>query len=128
MTFRFSQRSIKNLEGVHPDLVAVAHRAITISPIDFSVIEGLRSVSRQKKLFESGASRTMNSRHLTGHAIDVAPFVDGALRWDWPLFYVLATAFKRSALDLEVALIWGGDWVTFQDGPHFELDRKEYPT
>lgn len=127
MSFKFSQRSLDNLDGVHPDLQAVAHKALELASIDFVVIEGLRSVSRQKKLFESGASRTMNSRHLTGHAIDIAAWVDGTVRWDWPLYDVLAVYFKKAANDLGVKIIWGGDWQSFKDGPHYELCRWEYP-
>lgn len=125
MGFKFSKRSLDNMKDVHPDLVAVMHRALEITPVDFVVIEGLRSVTRQKALVESGASRTMNSRHLTGHAVDVAAWVDG-VRWDWPLFDVIAVAVKQAAKELGVAIVWGGDWATFRDGPHFELDRRVY--
>lgn len=126
MTFKFSERSLTNLDGVHPDLVKVAHDALAITPVDFVVIEGMRSVSRQKKLFEAGATRTMNSRHLTGHAIDVAAWVDGGIRWDWPLYDVISVAFKKAAKELGVPIVWGGDWSTFKDGPHYELDRNVY--
>lgn len=127
MTFKLSQRSLNNLKGVHPDLVAVVHRAIAITPVDFTVTEGLRTVERQKQLVATGASKTMNSRHLTGHAVDLAAWVGGGIRWDWPLYDVLAVAMKKAAQELEIPIIWGGDWVTFRDGPHFELDRKVYP-
>ena len=125
MTFKFSKRSIDNMKGVHPDLVRVVHTALKISPIDFLVTEGLRSVERQKQLFEAGASRTMNSRHLTGHAVDLAAWV-GGVRWDWPLYEIIAVAMKQAAKDEDVAIVWGGDWTTFRDGPHFELDRNKY--
>lgn len=127
MSFRFSQRSIDNLKGVHPDLVAVMHRALEITPIDFVVIEGMRTVERQKQLVASGASKTMNSRHLTGHAVDIVPYVGGTIRWDWPLYDALAPAVKAAAKELGISIVWGGDWATFRDGPHFELDRKVYP-
>ena len=67
----------------------------------------------------------MNSRHLTGHAVDVAAWVDG-VRWDWPLYDAIAVAVKQAAKELDVAIVWGGDWATFRDGPHFELDRRVY--
>lgn len=126
MTNKFSKRSLDNLVGIHPDLVSVVHRALEISPIDFTVIEGIRSVERQKVLVQSGASKTMRSRHLTGHAVDIAPYVDGTIRWDWPLYDILAVAMKKAAKELGVVITWGGDWVTFRDGPHFELDRVVY--
>lgn len=122
-----NERSEKNLKGVHPDLVAIVRRAAELSPIPFVVIEGLRTVERQKKLVASGASKTMNSRHLTGHAVDIAPTVEGEIRWDWPLYRLLAPAMKQAAQDLGKSIVWGGDWRTFKDGPHFELDRKVYP-
>lgn len=125
MTYKLSKRSLDNLAGIHPDLVAVIHRAIEITPVDFMVIEGLRTVARQKELFAAGATRTMNSRHLTGHAVDLAAWV-GGIRWDWPLYDAIAVAVKKAAKELNVPITWGGDWTTFRDGPHFELDRVVY--
>ena len=127
MTFRFSQRSRNNLEGVHPDLVRVVERALELTRVDFAVIEGLRTKERQRKLYAARATRTMNSRHLTGHSVDLAPWIDGTIRWDWPPFYKIAEAMTEAAEELGVALIWGGSWTHFKDGPHFELDRKVYP-
>ena len=127
MTFRFSSRSLRNMEGVHPDLVAVAHRALEITEIDFLVTEGLRTREKQIELVRAGASRTTRSRHLTGHAIDIAAWVAGGVRWDWPLYEELSRAFKQAAAELGVAIVWGGDWKSFRDGPHYELSRMEYP-
>lgn len=126
MAFSLGSRSLQRLEGVHPDLVKVVKRAIELTSIDFTVLEGLRTVERQKQLVAKGASKTMNSRHITGHAVDIAPLVDGEVRWDWPLFHKLAPAMKQAAKELNVPIIWGGDWRTFKDGPHWELDRKKY--
>ena len=125
--FIFGKRSENNLLGVHPDLVRVARRALELSEVDFTVIEGRRTPARQKALVEAGASWTMNSRHLTGHAIDVAPYIGGTIRWDWPPFYKIAEAFKKAAEELNVPIVWGGSWKV-KDGPHFELDRRRYPT
>ena len=127
MSFRFSTRSRRALEGVHPDLVAVAEAALAMTPVDVMVTEGLRTPARQAALVRAGASRTMNSRHLTGHAVDVAAVVDGQLRWDWPLYPRIAAAFKQAARERGVTIVWGGDWPRLHDGPHFELDRKVYP-
>lgn len=128
MTRRFSQRSLNSLRGVHPDLVKVIERALQTSPVDFVVIEGLRTVERQKELVASGASRTMKSRHLTGHAVDLLPIgPTGRGEFAWPLYDQLAPAVKQAAEDLGVKIVWGGDWRSFRDGPHFELDRAIYP-
>ena len=99
MSFRLSQRSHERLKGVHPDLVAVVEAAIRLTPVDFMITEGLRTPARQAELVRAGASRTLNSRHLTGHAVDVAAWVDGGVRWDWPLYPRIAEAFKAAAKD-----------------------------
>lgn len=127
MTYSFGARSLQRLEGVHPDLVKVMKRAIGCSTMDFTVLEGMRTLATQKKYMASGATRTMNSRHLTGHAVDVAPVIGGKVRWDWPLYYKLAEIIKKAAADEQVPLQWGGDWRSFKDGPHWELPWKSYP-
>jgi len=120
-------RAERNLVGVHPDLQRIVRRASDLSPVAFTVTEGVRSRERQAKLVAQGASRTLNSRHLTGHAVDLAAKVDGQVRWDWPLYARLAEAMKAAAKELALPLIWGGDWKSFRDGPHFELPRSAYP-
>jgi peptidoglycan L-alanyl-D-glutamate endopeptidase CwlK len=127
MTIILSQRSLSRLEGVHPDLVRVVKKAAALSDLDFTVLEGLRSVERQKQLVSQGASKTMNSRHITGHAVDLAPMIAGEVRWDWPLYHKLAKIVKSAAADEKVPLQWGGDWRAFKDGPHWELPWKFYP-
>jgi len=119
-------RSEKNLAGVHPKLVSVVRRAADVSDIEFMVIEGLRTIERQKQLVAKGASKTMNSKHITGHAVDLAPMVDGDIRWDWPLYHKLAPIIKQAANDMGVNITWGGDWRSFADGPHWEIDPVAY--
>lgn len=120
--FKLSQRSIDRLSGVHPDLVSVVKLAIERSEIDFLVTEGLRTKERQRELVTAGASKTMNSRHITGHAVDLAAYVNG-IRWDWPLYEKIAKAMKQAAYELNIKIEWGGDWKSFKDGPHFQLSR-----
>jgi peptidoglycan L-alanyl-D-glutamate endopeptidase CwlK len=127
MTYRFSSRSTANLAGVHPHLVALASLALSRSSVDFVITEGLRTRARQAELVAAGASRTMNSRHLTGHAIDVAALIDGQVRWDWPLYEQIARAFEEASLRHDIPVTWGGNWATLRDGPHFELPRETYP-
>ncbi len=122
-----TERSLKKLDGVHPDLARVVLRAAELTEVDFVVTEGLRSMKRQRELVAAGASKTLRSRHLSGHAIDFAPVVNGEVTWKWPPFFVIADAFKAAARELGVAIVWGGDWTRFKDGPHIELDRKAYP-
>lgn len=122
-----SERSLKSLEGVHADLVKVVKRADELCDVEFVVTEGLRSMKRQRQLMAAGATRTLNSRHITGHAIDLAAIVDGEVRWDWPLYDLISKAMLAAAKELGVPVIWGGSWRSFKDGPHFELDRKVYP-
>ena len=125
--FKLGKKSIERLQGVHPDLVRVVERAIDLTPVDFTVLEGLRSPERQQTLVASGASQTLNSRHITGHAVDLGAWVDNQVDWSWPLYTKIANAMKAAANELGVAIVWGGDWRTFKDGPHFELDRRYYP-
>ena len=110
MGYSLGSRSKKRLEGVHPDLVRVVERAIELTEVDFTVLEGMRTVARQKKLVAKGASTTMNSRHLTGHAVDIGAWVGGTVRWDWQLYYKLADAMKQAAGELKIDMDWGGDW------------------
>lgn len=125
--YTLSQRSQNNLKGVHQDLVQVVHQALTLSEYDFVVIEGLRSFARQKELMREGKSKTLNSRHLTGHAVDIVPLVNGAIPWqDWSAFESISKAMKQAAHQLGVSMNWGGDWVSFRDGPHYELSREVY--
>jgi peptidoglycan L-alanyl-D-glutamate endopeptidase CwlK len=119
-------RSLNALKGVHGDLVRVVKRAAELSPTPFIITEGVRSMERQKELVAKGASKTMNSRHLTGHAIDFVPVVGGQITWKWPAFKPVADAFKKAAQELGIQIEWGGDFRTFKDGPHIQLSHKVY--
>ena len=118
---QFSEKSNSKLDGVDERLVRVATLALQLSPVDFGITEGVRTLERQKELVKAGASRTLRSKHLEGKAIDVVAYVNGKVAWDWPLYEKIAKAFKQAAAELDVNLKWGGDWATFKDGPHFEL-------
>ena len=104
MSIVLGQRSLSRLEGVHPDLVRVVKKAAAMSDLDFTVLEGLRTVARQMQLVKQGASKTMNSRNLTGHAVDLAPLIDGKISWDWPLYHRLAKIVKAAAAAEKVPL------------------------
>ena len=127
MSFSLGPRSIARLKGVHPDLVRLVERAIEITTVDFTVLEGLRTLERQKALVAAGASHTMKSRHLTGHAVDLAAWVDDQVDWSWPLYDKIAVAMKTASSQLKVPVEWGAEWVSFKDGPHWQLPWKEYP-
>ena len=122
--------SHQRLRGVHPDLVRVVRRCAAdwADPeTGFIVTQGLRTLEEQKLLKAKGASRTLRSRHLTGHAVDLAVSVRGQVRWDWPLYAKLAKAMKAAAKAEKVPIEWGGDWTSFKDGPHFQLPWAKYP-
>lgn len=127
MSITLGARSLSRLEGVHPDLVRVVKRAAVISNIDFTVLEGLRTKARQIELKAKGATKTLNSRHLNGHAVDIAPLISGEVTWSWPPYHALAKIIKDAAIAENVPITWGGDWQTFKDGPHWELPWKDYP-
>tara|TARA_R110000822_G_scaffold246126_4_gene374513 strand:+ start:686 stop:1192 length:507 start_codon:yes stop_codon:yes gene_type:complete len=124
---KLSTRSEKSLTGVHPDLVKVVRRAAEISNLEFIVTEGLRTVERQKELVAKGASKTLRSRHLTGHAVDVAIKVGGEIRWDWPLYQNFSSFMKDASKEFGIDVEWGGDWTSFKDGPHYQLSWASYP-
>lgn len=153
--FILGVRSKMNLRGVHPHLVDVVNRAIKLSDVDFTVTEGIRSLERQKQLVAAGASKTLNSRHLTGHAVDLAAVVGGKVRWDWELYFLIAKAMRQAAIESMTPIVWGGVWDAkindlssdlqsehtayvmrrkklgkraFGDAPHFELSSKSYPS
>lgn len=144
-------RSIGRLKGVHDDLVEVVKVAFNISEQPFIITEGVRTLEQQKKYFEAGASKTMRSRHLTGHALDLAAYIDvdgdgqkdpnEQVRWDWPLAFKIADAMRLAAEQLDIPVEWGGNWrllngngpvketelAKFADGPHFQLPWRDYP-
>ena len=129
------------LQGVHPDLIRGATRALQMAPFPFRIIDGLRTLARQKELVRIGASKTMRSRHLPhgpngwSHAFDAVPLVDldrnGKLDteelFNWPLIHKLAPVIKEAFRLEGVPIEWGGDWRSFKDGPHWQLPWKAYP-
>ena len=126
--YRFSQRSLNNLRGVHPDLVACVVACLyRYTPVDFAVIEGMRGIERQKKLVEAGKSWTMDSYHLMqedgwGHAVDLAPWINGTIPWGNPKpFEDIAQAMEMAAKYLMVKIPWGGDCKQ-NDSPHYQLE------
>lgn len=135
MAFNLTAKERKLLAKVHPDMRAVIERAAQLSDNRFRVIEGMRTKTRQAELFRTGKSKTMNSRHLTGHAVDVVPYfdvdedgdVDGQDLFNWTAYYPLADTIKKAARELGVPIQWGGDWRKFKDGPHWQLTWAAYP-
>lgn len=120
-------RSLKCLKGVHPDLVEVVKRADELGA-RFHVTCGLRTEEQQRQLYKAGKSKTMKSRHLTGHAVDfVVAEPGGGVSYEMEDMKACAAIFKQAASELEVKIEWGGDWKSFVDTPHIELDRKVYP-
>ena len=152
--FKLGEHSRKELTGVHPLLVQTVERAIAITVQDFAVHDGIRTLAEQKRLVAAGASETLDSRHITGHAVDLVPYVNGKLRWEWPPIYHIADAMRIAANELGTPLRWGGVWDidfsastdtpedlvadyvarrrragkrAFIDGPHFELPKALFP-
>ena len=131
----FSASSKSKLKGVHPDLVRVVNRCAkdwTDKQFTFGLTCGVRTLEEQKVLVKKGASKTLKSRHIPApngysHAVDVVAFIDGKVRWDWPLYDKIAKAMKAAAKAEKVPIEWGGDWVSFKDGPHFQLPWASYP-
>ena len=124
--YRLSSRSLRRLEGVHPDLVKVVKRAIQLTELDFGITEGVRSAERQAKLRADGKSWVKVSKHQIkkdgyGHAIDFAVFIGKSVSWEWEHYVTVSKAFKQASKELNVPITWGGDWERLRDGPHVEL-------
>jgi len=154
MTYQLGRRSRAELQGVHPDLVRVVERAIEITAQDFAVHDGIRTEDEQRDLVARGASKTMRSRHLTGHAVDLVPYIQGRLRWKWAPIYRVVEAVRQAARELAIPIVWGCCWDrdlrgedgppeevaaryrarrkargrrAFMDGPHVQLPHDQYP-
>ena len=122
-----SDRSWRRLVGVRPELAAIVARALQLAPFDFTVLEGLRTRQRQAELVAEGASETMRSRHLTGHAVDLGVLIDGQISWQFRYYRDLRDAMLVAAREFRVPLEWGGNWRDLRDGPHFQLPWTTYP-
>lgn len=132
MSITLSDKSLLKLDGAHPDLRKVIVRAAALSDIDFTVLEVVRTLARQRELMAIGASQTMRSRHIPGtdgksHAVDLAVLDGRQVSWAWPTYFKLAPIIKQAAKELGVPIEWGGDWKTFKDGPHWQLPWGAYP-
>lgn len=115
MTFVLGSKSLQRLHGVHPKLDAVVQLAISQTVQDFTVQEGLRTPARQRLLVASGASKTLNSKHLEqpdgfGHAVDLVPWIDNTARWEWGPIYHIAAAMREAAIICATPIRWGGVW------------------
>ena len=132
MGYKLGKKSLSKLNGVHPDLVKVVKRAIELTECDFTIIEGLRTKERQAQLLKEKKTTTSNSRHLTGHAVDLAAWVipegseKATISWDWKYYHQIADAMKKASKELNIDTEWGGDWKKFPDGPHFQLTWSNY--
>lgn len=133
MSYVLSARSKARLVGVHPNLVKVVEKAITITEVDFSVVQGTRTLAKQREYFNLGKSKTMRSRHIPecnacrlSCAVDLAPWINGTISWEPEGFAPVSVAMKKAAHYLNISLEWGGDWHTFIDMPHFQLPWGEY--
>mgnify|MGYP001172325341 FL=1 len=124
--YTFGKTSMSNLKGVHQDLVSIMVEAISTSKVDFGISEGLRTKERQRELVKEGKSQTMNSRHLTGHAVDIFIYKDKKAVWEFSEYIDVAHLIKSIGSDKGITIEWGGDWETFKDAPHFQLSWNEY--
>jgi len=152
MSFKLSQRSLDRLDSVDPDLIKVVKYAIGVTKVDFGVIEGVRTLEKQKELVAAGASKTMNSKHLKGLAVDLMAYVGGRGCWELKVYDDIADAMKQGAIEHGVPIVWGASWHVrniadwegtmeeamndyidtrrkegkrpFIDGPHFEINSN----
>lgn len=131
MTYTLNERSIKNLKGVNIDLVEVVKKALEITAMEFTVVEGLRTVERQKQMVAEGKSKTMNSYHIPnefgGRAVDLYPSPGGKVNVSAPAtdYKAIADAMNKAAQELGIKITWGGSWKTFIDMPHHQIENPK---
>jgi histidinol phosphatase-like PHP family hydrolase len=118
MAFKLSSRSMKKLKGVDEGIVAVVKDAIGITKVDFGVTFGLRTLEEQKKLYESGRSQTMKSKHLEGRAVDLVAYFGSDISWELNVYDDICDAMAEAARKNDVAIKWGAAWS--------EGDIREY--
>ncbi|MEE0139648.1 M15 family metallopeptidase [Fusobacterium ulcerans] len=121
--YKFSKRSLDNLKGVDERLIKLMKEVLFISPYDFGITEGLRTIEKQKEYVRTGKSQTMNSYHLKGKAVDIVVYKDGKETWDLKYYKEIADIVKETAAEKGLKITWGGDWKTLIDGPHFQLEN-----
>jgi len=149
MAYKLSKRSLARMDGVDERMVRVVQTAISLTSIDFGVIQGLRTIQEQRELVAKGASQTMKSKHIDGLAVDLMAYVGSRGSWELSLYDNIADAMKLAAIEEGVAIRWGAAWHIpdirewdgtmqdamdgyidlrrsqgrrpFIDGPHFEL-------
>lgn len=139
--FKFGDRSLKTLVGVHPDTVKVMTDAIKTSPVDFTLTDGVRTTAQQQALYAKGrataGSKVTNvdgvnkkSNHQIksdgyGYAVDLYAYYNGKVQVDddKTIINKIAPHIKATAKKLGINIEWGGDWTSFKDYPHFELKK-----
>lgn len=121
--YKFSKRSLDNLKGVDERLIKLMKEVLSISPYDFGITEGLRTIEKQKEYVRTGKSQTINSYHLKGKAVDIVVYKDGRVTWDLKYYKEIADIVKETAAEKGLKITWGGDWKTLVDGPHFQLEN-----
>lgn len=119
---KFNTTSIRRMSGVDPRLVAVMKAARETIP--FEITEGLRTRERQRYLVRTGKSRTMNSYHLRGKAVDVVAMPGGKISWNLADYRAINAAVQKAAKAAGVTVTWGGSWKSIVDGPHFQLENQ----
>ena len=110
MAFKLSARSIKKLEGVEKDLVSVVMDAIKLTKVDFGVTYGVRTLAEQEKLYASGRSQTMKSKHLDGRAVDLVAYFGSDISWELNVYDDICDAMAEAARRNSVAIKWGAAW------------------
>ena len=126
--YKLSKRSLNRLQDVNPLLIAIAVEAIKESPYDFGIPQygGKRTTEEQKLMFDNKVSKCdgvkKKSYHQSGNAFDIYGYVDGKATWDKSILTSIARHIQRVAKSrYSTSLVWGGDWVSFNDLPHFQI-------
>ena len=125
---KLGKRSLINLLGVDPRLESIVNLAMFRGRVDFTITEGLRTQERQEKLYKEGKSQldgvNKKSKHQIGMAIDFIPYPFRG--WDdIKAFQKVGIELKECAKILGYHATYGGDWVSFKDYPHFQINEEK---
>lgn len=130
MSNQLTKTSQERLKTVDVKLSSIILAAIEQFNMNVQIAEGARSLEQQKENVKKGVSQTLKSKHidtdlsdgLNVKAVDVAIIKsNGKYSGDLKDYKNFADVVKKIAKEKNVKIVWGGDWKSLVDGPHFEL-------
>ena len=125
--YKLSKKSRKNMVGIHPILAFAVEMAIKETKQDFTVLEGVRDMVRQREMVANGSSKTLRSYHLNGLAVDLVAYVNGTVTWEEKYYREIGRAMKAIITRYNLPIEWGFEKWGW-DIPHWQMTgyRNKY--